>query len=399
MIRSAEFMIYRKYSSIDTRVSAIGFGGMRFRDEDDIDTCAWLVKAAYDKGINYFDTAPGYERSEEIFGVAIQEMKKTRDAKPFYISTKTMKTDAGEIREQLETSLKRMNLDYIDFYHLWCVFSLDDYCERKSKAVMKEFERLKDEGLIKHICISTHASGPDIIKILSDYPFEGILLGYSVMNFAYRQEGLDAASKLNRAVVVMNPLGGGLMPNNPERFSFVRSCPEETVVEAALRFLINEPRITIILVGFSDIRQLNEAISAVDGYKPIPAKTINKIRSSLQKSFNELCTSCRYCDKCPQGINVPRMMDVYNHYVLSDRPQDFINRLRYHWGIKLEDDCLQKCTGCRLCESACTQKLPICDRFKIIRREVKKFLKSQEQREKNTKKYTLKGNKFPRLGL
>lgn len=379
-------MIYRKFGSTGIKVSAIGFGGMRFRDEDDVETCGELVKAAYDKQINYFDTAPGYGKSEEIFGIAINEMKKTRNAKPFYISTKTMKTDADEIREQLETSLRRMNLDYIDFYYVWCVFSLEEYYERKTKGTMKQLERLRDEGLIKHICISTHATGPDIIKILSDYPFEGILMGYSAMNFAYRQEGLEAASKLKCPVIVMNPLGGGLIAKNPERFSFVKTRPEETVAEAALRFLINDERITFILVGFSDTGQLREAVSAVAGYKPIPAEIIDRIRDNLQESFNELCTACRYCDKCPEGIDVPRMMDVYNHYVLSDTPVDFINRLRYHWGINLEDDYLQRCTECHLCESACTQKLPICERLKTIRKEVKKFLKSQSQKEKNTKK-------------
>ncbi len=376
-------MIYRKFGSTGIEVSAIGFGGMRFRDEDDIESCGELVKAAYDEQINYFDTAPGYPRSEEIFGIAIKEMKKTRDAKPFYISTKTMKTDADEIRSQLETSLKRMNLDYIDFYHVWCVFSFEGYNERKKKGVMKQLEHLRDEGLIKHICISTHAAGPDIKKILSDYSFEGILMGYSAMNFAYRQEGLEAASRLKCPVIVMNPLGGGLIAKNPERFSFIKTRPKETVVEAALRFLINDERITIILVGFSDKSQLREAASAADGYKPIGAEVIGHIKNNLQESFNELCTSCRYCDKCPEGIDVPKMMDVYNHYVLGDTPLDFINRLRYHWGINLEDDYPGKCTECHLCESACTQKLPICERLKTIRREVKKFLKSQPQKEKN----------------
>ena len=77
-------MIYRNYPSAGIEVSAIGFGGMRFKNEKQIHPNAEIVKYAYDKGINYFDTAPGYcyGKSEEIFGAAFGEMKKTRSQKP-----------------------------------------------------------------------------------------------------------------------------------------------------------------------------------------------------------------------------------------------------------------------------------------------------------------------------
>ena len=70
-------MIYREYGSAGIEVSAIGFGGMRFVNQNNIEECASLVKAAYEAGINYFDTAPGYGKSEELFGAAFKEMKKT----------------------------------------------------------------------------------------------------------------------------------------------------------------------------------------------------------------------------------------------------------------------------------------------------------------------------------
>jgi predicted aldo/keto reductase-like oxidoreductase len=74
-------------------------------------------------------------------------------------------------------------------------------------------------------------------------------------------------------------------------------------------------------------------------------------------------------------------MDSYNHYVLTGKINDVIERLELHWGFKLEDDFLQNCTECGQCEEACTQKLPICERLKFIREEVKKHLAS-----KSTKK-------------
>lgn len=373
-------MIYNTYGATGLKVSAIGFGGMRFQNQDDTETCASLIKAAYDAGINYFDTAIGYGKSEELFGVAIKEMTKTRHSKPFYIATKTMQTDPGKIRQECETSLKRMGLDYIDFYHVWCLITLEEYYRRKTMGIMKEFEKLKSEGLIKHICVSSHMAGSEIGTMLADYPFEGILLGYSVSNFAYRDAGIEAAAKLNRGVVVMNPLAGGIIPQNPERFSFVKTNSDETVVEGSLRFLLNDHRINVTLVGFSNSTQIAEAICAVEGFKSIAPDTIKTIRTNLRQAFNELCTGCRYCDSCPQGIPIPKMMDAYNQYLLTNQPLNLLNRLRWHWSIGIEDDYLTKCTECGACEKICTQKLPICDRLKFISDEVKKVVKAETQK-------------------
>lgn len=371
-------MIYNEYGSTGVKVSAVGFGGMRFPDHDNWDKGAAAVKHAYDSGINYFDTAPGYGKSEDIYGVAFKEMRKTRAEKPFYVSTKTMKDTPSTAREQLETSLQRMGLEYVDFYHVWCILTLDEFRRRRKNGVLDEFEKMKEEGLIKHICVSSHMTGSDIGVMLKEYPFDGVLLGYSVMNFAYRDEGIQTAGDLGRGVVVMNPLGGGMIPQNPERFSFVRTRANQSVVEGALHFLFNNPRISVSLVGLSDEGQVDDAVRATDNFSPIPSEKIKEIRSSLSESFNELCTGCQYCEKCPQGIPVSQMMDAYNQYMLSGDVMRMINRLRWHWGVSLEDAYVDRCVECGICEQACTQKLPIIARLKEIRSEVGKFLKSEE---------------------
>ncbi len=371
-------MIYKKYGSKGIDLSAIGCGGMRFSDPEDIDKNASVVKAAYDAGVNYFDTAPGYcaDKSEYIFGAAIKEMRKDEQKKPFYIATKSGQSEPAEVRKNLEQSLKRLGVDSIDFYYFWCIITMDAYNDRKSRGVLKEFEKLKSEGLIKNLCISTHLSGDDIEKVLDDYPFDGILLGYSAMNFAYRDAGLNAAAKLGMGVTVMNPLGGGLIPQHPEKFNFIKTRNDETIVEAALRFLINDSRIAVALIGFNNEDEIRQAVRAVDGFKPIPEEKIAQIRSGIRDDFNKLCTSCQYCDLCPEGIPVPKMMDAYNHYMFTGKPVDAINRLRWHWGINPDDDYIRKCTECGKCEQACTQKLPIRKRLKAIRTEADKVVQA-----------------------
>jgi uncharacterized protein len=142
-------------------------------------------------------------------------------------------------------------------------------------------------------------------------------------------------------------------------------------VEGALRFLLSDRRITVSLVGFSSQAHIDEAVRAVEGFRPIPNEARQKMRESLASSFDSLCTGCGYCDDCPQGIPIPKFMDSFNHFVLGGSSSDLRKRLSYHWGFR-DLAPLEQCTRCGRCEEACTQKLPILERFETIRREWEK---------------------------
>ncbi len=360
-------MRYREYGRTGVEVSAIGFGGMRFRDPQDDDACAALVKRAWEAGINYFDTAPGYGRSEELFGLAFRDMLPARAQHPFYVATKTFGVDESAVRRDLETSLERMGLPSIDFFHMWCILTLDNYRDRARQGALKAMEKARDEGLIRHLCVSTHLPGHAIGALLKDYPFEGVLLGYSAANFAYREEGVQAAADLGRGVVVMNPLAGGVITRHPERIAYLRTRSGETTEQGAIRIKLDDPRLTVSLVGFSVEAEVEEAVRAVDGYAPLDAAGRERMRQAVGEALDSLCTGCGYCDSCPEGVPIPKLMDACNLLLLGQDEQALAGRLRYHWGIKPGDPVLTACTRCGLCEEACTQQLPIRSRLDAAR--------------------------------
>ena len=131
-------MIYKKFGNTGKEISVIGMGGMRLNWEDKEDGVSTIVEA-YKSGINYFDSAEGYGggKSEEYFGEAIKEMKKL-DGKPFYISTKAHFTEPVDGRKCLETSLKRLDVDCIDFYHMWYICSIEDFNKRKKERMKRQ---------------------------------------------------------------------------------------------------------------------------------------------------------------------------------------------------------------------------------------------------------------------
>ena len=357
-------MIYREYGKTGKKVSMLGFGGMRFKNVDDTETCVAMMLDAAQAGVNYFDTAPGYmgTRSEQVFGEAFKEFQKRGIS--FYSATKTFKASEDSIRRELDEQLRRLNVDHIDFYHVWCITTLEDWEGRKKKNVIKAFQKLKQEGLIKHICVSSHLIGDQIRELLMEGVFEGVLFGYSAYNFNIRAAAFDAIRRHKLGCVVMNPLGGGIIPQNPGVFDFVRTREEETVVEGALRFIFSHDEICTALVGFGNREEVSQAVKAVQGYSKIPAGEMTRMREHIKDSFRDLCTGCRYCDECPEGIPIPKLMDAYNHKLLYGKEQELLDRLSWHWSIS--KNLADRCVECGLCEELCTQHLPIMSRLREI---------------------------------
>lgn len=361
-------MFYKQYGDTDMKVSAIGFGAMRYNDEDvqagRFDKCAEVALYAHEKGINYFDTAPFYcnDKSEEITGMALSQLK--RDS--FYVSSKinlgVVKNDATRdtFRRRLELSLERLQVDYLDFYHMWCMLSVDSY-HKHVELLYKFFEEAKSEGLIRNIVFSSHMQGNELEEVINENKFKGVLLGYNALNYRFRQKGVEAAYNNGMGVVVMNPLGGGLIPQNPETFKYLTEGTDLNVAQAALRFVASQREVTIALAGCTTKEHVDDAVRAVQDLQVQPVSEIAKVFENKGINLNDLCTGCGYCKKCPKEIDIPKYMDAYNHQILGSKMGD---RLKGHWGMTSEQ--AKACIACGKCEKLCTQHLPIIDRLKEI---------------------------------
>ena len=365
-------MIYKKLGNTGKEVSAIGFGCMRFKKEEyeagNLDKCAELIFRARELGINYIDTAPGYcdDMSEKIVGHAFKQMKD----RP-YISSKCgpwNAQDADGARRMIEQSLTRLHVDKLTVYNMWCIKSIAEYqFFMKKGGVYEGIVKARDEGLIEHICCSTHIDGKGLAEIVADDRVESVTLGYNALNFAYRREGVEACHKAGKGVVVMNPLGGGIIPQHPELFGFIKSSPEQSVVDAALKFLIGQEEISVALPGISSIAELEEAVRAAENVVPVTAETLATMKLALSEKLNTLCTGCAYCDECPVEIPIPKLMDAFNESILANDTTSMkpvFGKLSDHWGIS--PDSAKQCVECGKCEGLCTQKLPIIQRLKLI---------------------------------
>ena len=127
-------MIYRSWAGSGPAVSRLGFGCTRFPQEclqtqQGIHSCVSLVEYAIEKGINYFDVAPTYSNgyAEQILGLAFQHT-----VKPIYVAAKSglsIDRTADSLLKRLDTSLKLLHRDTIDFFHIWSVMGYEQYQE------------------------------------------------------------------------------------------------------------------------------------------------------------------------------------------------------------------------------------------------------------------------------
>jgi len=355
-------MQYKPYGKTGKQVSVIGFGGMRFqktKDVWDLDACAAVVQLAQQHGVNYFDTAPFYceDKSEDIMGLAFKQM-----TGQYYVSTKSGELDGAALRRQLENSLKRLGKPKINFFHIWCVLTLEDYKKRMAKGGPYEAAmQAKSEGLIDHVVFSTHCSGEEIETIVNDGGFEGMTLGYNIINFPFRQRGLAAAYAKGMGVATMNPLGGGVIPENPGYFDFIRGPGDATVAEAALRFNGAHREISTVLAGMGSAEEVLANTRLGDSMHGKTPAELQALTTKLSPKMNNLCTGCQYCEGCPQEIPIAKFMQAYNKQILKDIPAG-LGEMKYHWRIAL--DKANECVACGECQAKCTQHLPIMDRLK-----------------------------------
>jgi len=364
-------MLYKQYGSTGLKVSAIGFGGMRFDMTQDEASHIDLVHYAFEHGINYFDTAPGYcnDQSEIIFGKALSTLPRDQ----VVISTKLMpghiKT-ASEAYDRIKRSCDRLQTDCIDIFHAWNFRTMEQYADCiRQDGLYEAMLQAKADGLIKHLAFSTHLTGNKASEVIESGRFEGVLLGLNILNFPYRLAAVLAARRRKMATVAMNTLYGGLIAQYENKFPFLAQ-DGSTPTMAALRFAAGLELLDVALNGFTTFEHIDMACQAADSARLIRETDLPSYEKLIGSGLDGFCTGCSYCKDCPANIAVPVFMQFYNQKLLENvSDKDMIERMKKNriWGILPEAvQTSASCLACGKCEKNCTQHLPIIRRMKEI---------------------------------
>lgn len=351
----------------------IGLGTARFpfpspeTYKADLENAVNLVLYALDHGINYIDVGKGYS-TNKAFSVLKEAFRRTD--KPFHVTVKVNaydenETSEGYYREALSV-LNAMGLERASHFLLWTLMSSEHFHQAvRSGSLYDAALRLKKEGMIEHIGTSVHMCPDDIVEVIDSGLFEFVLISYNLVNFMDMQRVLDRALEKDVDILVMNPLYGGLIPENSAAFSYAKFQESETVVQAAIRALLAHPAVKCVLAGASDRKQLEEYLSAVTPEFDMRNKRDRlKILKERTYGSNTFCSYCQYCAECPKGIPIPQIMNARNVFGLAGQSQNnslerayfrYLNE-KFHTEFESSEN---PCIHCGQCEKKCTQHLNI----------------------------------------
>ena len=368
-------MKYNEFGKTGIKMSNLGFGAMRLpmrgegdKREIDEDLAIPLMQRAFDLGVNYVDTAPYYCDSLSEIAVG-KALKGYRDK--VYLSTKNPieNTSADDWMKRLESSLTKLDVDYIDFYHFWGI-NLKGFqeWEKLSNGPLQAAERAKAEGLIKHISFSYHDSAENLRYIIDSGRFESVLIQYNLLDRS-NEENIAYAKEKGLGTVIMGPIAGGRLgaPSNVIQ-GLLAEKPASTA-EMAMRFVLANPNVDISLSGMESMAMLEEnaKIAAREDYLSAnEMATVNKMMEENKKLAELYCTSCDYCKPCPKEINIPHLFNMMNNhrvYGLTDHAKAaYAEMMRGEGWTKSAD--ASKCVECGICEEKCPQKLEIIKQLK-----------------------------------
>ena len=364
-------MIYKEFQG--KRLSALGLGMMRLPvidgDENRIDENAAmaLVDYAMAHGVNYYDTAWGYHggSSELVAGKALSRYPREQ----YYLASKFPGYDLanmGKVEEIFEQQLKKCQTEYFDFYlfHNVCELNIDAYLDR-SYGIYDYLLAQKRNGRIRHLGFSAHGSMDVIRRFWDAY---GEAMEFCQLQINWLDWGFQQAEKKYEMIAahgipvwVMEPLRGGKLAKLDEAYA-AQLCalrPEESVPGWAFRFLQALPQVGMILSGMSNLEQLKANIATFEEDKPLNPEEF----AALQTIAHEMaaktalpCTACRYCTAyCPQGLDIPRLLELYNEHVFTGG--GFLAPMGL--SAMAEDKKPSACLGCRSCEAVCPQGIKI----------------------------------------
>ena len=366
-------MNYRFFGRTGWEVSALGFGAMRLPtigpDASVIDEAEAIrmIRYGIDHGINYVDTAYVYHggKSEVVVGKALKDGYRERTKVATKMPTWLIKAQLDMDKYFME-QLERLQTDYVDFYLL---HGLGGYQWNKLKAlgVCGWLEEKVNEGVIGHVGFSFHDSLEVFEEIIDDYDgwdFCQIQLNYVDADFQAGIKGLRYAASKGLGVVVMEPIAGGrLAINPPEEIQAIwdSSSVKRTPAEWALKWVWNHPEVSVVLSGMSTLKQVKENVKSADKSKPgeLTRKEL-ALYDLVKQKYQEIgylsCTGCRYCLPCPEGVDIPEILTLYNEYYTKDRNEEIAKK--YAKLIAPENQA-KKCVNCGKCEELCPQKIPI----------------------------------------
>ena len=246
-----------------------------------------------------------------------------------------MAADKKTFGEHIDLSLKRLGVDYIDFYQL---HNVSTEAQREKvfgpDGAMEALEEAVKAGKVRFPAFSSH-NVPMAIEIMKSEKFVSVQLPFNYVDIEAAREAIPLAKKLDMGFIAMKPMGGGLLQDAGLSFRFFGQYDS----------IIPDPGIEKI----EEIREIVEIVNKNEAFSAEDQKEIEKHRKEFGSSW---CHRCDYCQPCPQGIYISFALNVESFFKRMT-----LERARFMVGASIEK--ARTCLECGECVKRCPYKLEI----------------------------------------
>lgn len=322
-------MRFQQLGNTGMTVSELGFGGIPILRLESGEA-EKIVRHAFDRGINFFDTAYAYRDSEEKIGRAFAGR---RDK--VIIATKTMRRDGAGALEQLEQSLQRLQTDYIDLYQLHQVAQESVWQTISAPGgALEVLQKAKVAGKIRFLGVTSH-SRPMAIKLIQTGLFSTVQFPFNFIEVDAAGDLHPEARRLGMGILVMKPFAGGVIDNATVAFKYLRQFPD-----------------AIPLPGFDSVAAVDEVVSFYKTPNQVSSEDEALMATYRRELGQQFCRRCEYCQPCPQGVMITPAM---GYQVVARRMSPAVSIEFSRAAMETVPQCIE----CGICIQRCPYDLPI----------------------------------------
>ena len=373
-------MNYRKLGKTGLLVSEIGFGG-EWLERHDEEESVELVRYAGEKGINIIDCWMPDPKSRDIIGKGMKGNREKWLVQGHIGSTwqneqYTRSRELKHVVPAFEDLLKRLQTDYIDLGMIHYIDSQEEWDRCLNTDYIKYVHQLHDEGVIRHIGLSTHNPRMAVKAVESGFvemilfsinpafdmrpateDLDSMWEGYDGTDYA----GIDperaalyhlCEEKEIGMTVMKGFFGGRLFNANTSPFG-TAFTPKQLI-----HYSLTRPGVSSILCGYDSKEQVDEALSyetATEDEKDYASV----IASAPLHSYAGQCTYCGHCKPCPVNIDIAMVNKFYDLAIQQPEVPESVKAHYEALGITAAS-----CIGCQSCESRCPFGVPVAERMK-----------------------------------